>query len=306
MSMPAQPRFIEHERAVVELSFSGFQFRLRGDRQLLARFEAEPQARSLAQSHPAEPPCPLQSPALPLAQVDCELEASSALAPERAGGHPIEWSWQDRQGEVRTCNLRATLEHTGRRQFAVRARLPADLLAVPTLLSAVSPALLHAVGGTVLHAASVEFERRCVAFVGPSGAGKSTACRHTSDALSFSLDRLAVAPTEQGWVAYPLPGGKGSESNAPASAHASLPLATILRVARSTQGPHIEACRGHRRLAVLRQATFHGDRTPAAEHELLAALDALGQAVPVGLLEFALGDPLRAVIQRFIVGGSES
>jgi hypothetical protein len=282
----------------IDLLFAGVHFRLRGEGALLSCFEGAPLAMSLGESA-----------ALHLAQVDCELEANPEIAlpaSERRGGHPIEWAWQGARGLVRARDVHALVERTGRAEFGVRARLPSNPSAAEALLAAVAPVLLHAVGGTVLHAACVELSERAVAFVGPSGAGKSTACRHTSGSHTFSWDRLAVAPGAKGWVACPLPGGKPSGRTGARSVHAVLPLAAILRVVQSQRGPCVEACQSHRRMVLLRQAALHGGRTRAAELELLAALAALGEALPVGILEFALGDPLRPAIERFIQGGSKS
>jgi hypothetical protein len=243
-----------------------------------------------------------------LARAECELEASSELSFERRGGQPIQWWWQaaDGRGGTRTGDLDIDLERLGPREFRVRARLARDLGSLTSLLSAVAPPLLHALGGTVLHAASVELEGRAVAFIGPSGAGKSTACGHVAGARSFTLDRLAVAPSDLEWVACPLPGGKGWEEAGARSGHSLMPLAAVLRVMHTQSGPRIGACPPHRAVAILRQAAFHGDRSPAAELELLEALEGLSARVPVGTLGFALGDQLGPAIERFIQGRTES
>jgi hypothetical protein len=275
--------------------FAGLHFRLHGPEALLARLVGAPHTVPLRGDLPS-----------PLARADCELEAIPRAPLQRHGGQPIVWSWQADRGQVRTHNVQASLERVRARQFRMRAGLPGDPVALTTLLSAVTPALLHAVGGAVLHAASVELGGAAIAFVGPAGAGKSTACRHTAGSLCFSLDRLAVAPSEQGWVACALPGGKGWEQAGERSAHSVLPLRAVLRVVQSELGPRILSCSGHRRLALLRQAAFHGARAPTAELELLGALAALGQSLPTGSLEFALGDALTPVIEDFIQGGSES
>ena len=74
----------------------------------------------------------------------------------------------------------------------------------------------------------------------------------------------------------------------------------------SESGPQIGPCPRHRAVAILRQAAFHGDRSPTAELELLETLEGLAVRVPVGTLEFALGDELAPAIERFIQGRTES
>jgi hypothetical protein len=295
IALPRPPQRPERDRAGLELMFAGLCFRLHGAEGLLAGLMGAPH------TVPRQPDLPA-----PLARVDCELEATSRPPPQRQGGHPIEWSWQGARGQVQTHHVQARLEQLEPRQFRLRAGLPGDPVALSTLFSAVTPALVHALGGTVLHAASVELGGGVIAFVGPSAAGKSTACGHTATSLCFSLDRLAVVPSAQGWVACALPGGKGWEQAGARSGHSVLPLRAVLRVVQSQLGPRIFARAGHARLALLRQATFHGARVRALELELLGALDALGQALPTGQLEFALGDALAPVIEAFIQGRSES
>lgn len=274
--------------------FAGLHFRLPA--RLLGGVELLPHTWPLHPDRPA------------LARAECELEASADLPLPRRSGQPIQWSWQELgpQGHTSTHDLQIGLERLGPRHFRVRARVPEDVGALTSLLSAVAPPLLHALGGTVLHAASVELDGRAIAFVGPSGAGKSTACQHVAGACSFTLDRLAVAPACSGWVACPLPGGKGWEDAVERSAHSLLPLAAVLRVMHSESGPQIGPCPRHRGVAILRQAAFHGDRSPAAELQLLEALEGLAARVPVGTLRFALGDELGPAIERFIEGRTES
>jgi hypothetical protein len=284
------------QRETAELMFAGLHFRLPARQ--LDGLELLPHTWPLRWETPA------------LARVECELEPAAGQPFSRQEGQPIEWSWQSErnrmQGQARTRGLQIGLERLGPQQFRVRARVPEDLGSLTRLLSAVAPALLHALGGTVLHAASVELGGCAIAFVGPSGAGKSTACRHVTNARWFTLDRLAVAPGPSGWVACPLPGGKGWEEAGERSGHSLLPLAAVLRVMHSESGPRIGLCPPHRGVAILRQAAFHGDRSPAAELELLGALEALAARVPVGSLGFALGDELSAGIERFIQGRTES
>lgn len=274
--------------------FAGLHFRLPA--RLLGGVELLPHTWPLNPDRPA------------LACAECELEASADLPLPRRSGQPIQWSWQEpgQQGHASTHDLQIGLERLGPRQFRVRARVTEDVGALTSLLSAVAPPLLHALGGTVLHAASVELGGRAIAFVGPSGAGKSTACRHVAGAYSFTLDRLAVAPASSGWVACPLPGGKGWEDAVERSGHSLMPLAAVLRVMHSESGPQIGSCPRHRGVAILRQAAFHGDRSPAAELQLLEALEGLAARVPVGTLRFALGDELGPAIERFIEGRTES
>jgi len=278
--------------------FAGLHFHLPA--RLLGGVELLPYAWPLRPDTPA------------LASAECVLEASADRLLPRRSGQPIEWSWQQpgQRGQSRTHDLQIALERLGPRQFRVHARVPPDVGALTSLLSAVAPPLLHALGGTVLHAASVELGGRAVAFVGPSGAGKSTACRHVAGAASFTLDRLAVAPGHApggtGWVACPLPGGKGWEEAGERSRHSLIPLAAVLRVMHSESGPQLGPCPRHRGVAILRQAAFHGARSPAAELELLETLEGLAARVPVGTLGFALGDELRPAIERFIEGRTES
>jgi hypothetical protein len=280
------------ERA--DLVFAGLHFRLPA--RLLGGVELLPHT------------WPLRSDAPALARAECEIEAAPELSFERRSGQPIEWWWEAAgpHGRARTRDLDIDLERLGPGEFRVRARMPRDLGSLTSLLSAVAPPLLHALGGTVLHAASVELRGRAVAFIGPSGAGKSTACRHVAGARSFTLDRLAIAPKGPGWVACPLPGGKGWEDARERSRHSLIPLAAVLRVMQSESGPRIGPCPRHRAVALLRQATFHGDRSPAAELELLETLERLTDRVPVGTLGFALGNELGPTIERFIQGRTES
>jgi hypothetical protein len=279
---------------LADLVFAGLHFRLPA--RLLGGVDLLPHTWPLLPGTPA------------LARAECELEASADLPLPRRGGQPIQWAWQalGQRGQTRTRDLQIGLERLGPREFRLRARVPRDVGALTSLLNAVAPPLLHALGGTVLHAASVELVGRALAFVGPSGAGKSTACRHVAGARSFTLDRLAVAPGVMGWVACPLPGGKGWEEAGERSGHSLLPLAAVLRVMHSESGPRIEPCPRHRGVAILRQAAFHGDRSPAAELALLEALEGLAARVPVGTLGFALGDELAPAIECFIEGRTES
>ncbi|MEY2935668.1 MAG: hypothetical protein RL033_6417 [Pseudomonadota bacterium] len=283
-----------------DVLFAGLHFRLHGEQTQLRGFHTARRALS-----------PLPADAQPLAEVVCELQTAPSVTAERWAGHPIEWSWQGASGQVRTRHFQANIEQLGPRQFAVQTHLAADPHAATTLLSAVAPPLLHALGGAVLHAASVELEGRAVVFVGPSGAGKSTACQHVAGALWYSLDRLAVAPAPDtgsgaaGYLACPLPGGKGWQGDAPGSSCATLPLAAILRVVQSSPGPRLAPCAAHRCLSLLRQAAVHGDRSAASEQALLSALEALSRTVAVGTLEFALEDELRPGIERFLTAFSQ-
>jgi hypothetical protein len=251
---------------------------------------------------------PLHPDTRTLAWAECELEPSADLPLVRRGGQAILWSWEasGQWGQTCTRDLQIELQRLGPRQFRVRARVPEDLGTLTSLLSAVAPPLLHALGGTVLHAASVELGGRAIAFVGPSGAGKSTACRHVAGARSFTLDRLAVAPGPSSWVACPLPGGKGWEDAVERSGHSLIPLAAVLRVMHCERAPQIGSCPRHRAVALLRQAAFHGDRSPLGELQLLEALEGLTGRVPVGTLGFALGDELGPAIERFIHGRTDS
>lgn len=290
ISTPLRTRLPGLETA--DLLFAGLHFKLAA--QLLDGLRALPHTLPVEPGH------------APLARVDCEIESLGGAPLERQSGHPIEWSWHEGVGQARTRKLEARFERVGPRQFRVQARVATDPLTLTTLLSTVAPALLHALGGTVLHAASIELNRHAIAFIGPSGAGKSTACQHTAGARSFSLDRLAVVPGASGWVACRLPGGNGWEEADARSVHSILPLGAVLRVMHSQQGPWARACAPLRSIALLRQAAFHGDHAPGAERELLAALDALSRAVPVGELGFGLGDALASIIEGFTPKRTES
>lgn len=296
--MSAAPPRSPEPAEELDVLFAGLHFRIRGEAAQLSAFPRARHARS---------PLPVGS--TPLATVACQLQSAPCRPAGPWSGHPIEWSWQGARGWVQAHHFEATLEQRGPRQFALQARLAVERDAASQLLCTVAPPLLHALGGAVLHAASVELEGRAVAFVGPSGAGKSTACRHVAGARWYSLDRLAVAPSPSagaGYLAFPLPGGKAWEGSAPASARTALPLSTILRVLKAGPGPRLASSTGHRRLSLLRQAAVHGDRSVASEQALLGALDALGRAVTVGTLEFALSDELRPGLEQFLAGRSTS
>ena len=218
-------------------------------------------------------------------------------APTPASG--LAWEWRAAGGELVTRLAAARVESVSG-GFAGEAWLDADARAPHHLLGGLAVMLGHRLGGGVFHAASVELDGAVVAFVGPSGSGKTTACRHMGGAPLVSVDRLALLPLGSTWFAHPLPGGTRPFPDIPGAEPRWRPLRAVLRVEQSTNGTSISVPSPARAVTLLRESTFQSGLRPSAERELLAALDALVQHVPVARLELQLGASLTPLLRRWL------
>jgi hypothetical protein len=229
------------------------------------------------------------------------FDAAEALAQAAARSvRSIEWSWRGERATLLGRFVSAELQYSAAESRA-NARLTANRRGAESLLTALAASLLHRLGGAILHAASLELEGVALALIGPSGAGKSTASRQLSGARAFSVDRLVVAPAEQGgWLAFPLPGGTRSALDLPPTSCTRAPLRAILRVRKSTQGTRLEACSLPMAVALLRESAFHPGVDPDAEQELLAHLQGLAREVPVANLHSSLGTMLGPPLGRWL------
>jgi hypothetical protein len=253
----------------------------------------------------AEPLSPPRA-AEPLCRGAAEPLSPRAAEPLRSPRAGIAWTWCGGEGSVSTRygHARVTLE-AGR--FAARIAVRDEPLAAHFLLSGLAALVLHRLGGGILHAASVELDSGVVAFVGPSGAGKSTACLHAGDCPLFSVDTLAVVPGPIGpagagvWFAHPLPGGTRPLPDMAASSHRWLPLRGVLRVHRSTDESSASAVSPASAVALLRESAFQIGDGRDAELELLAGLERLARAVPIGRLYLRLGASLKPILGRWLV-----
>jgi hypothetical protein len=286
--------------------FAGLDFKLDGAAALCARFVRA--ARDHAPSSPLEH----RDAAAPKFAVDCHVEAlgasrTEAMAEEvpalpRAG---IAWSWGGDDGHVATRFGHARVALAAGR-FAARIRVQDEALGPRFLLSGLSALVLHRLGGGILHSASVELDAGVVAFVGPSGAGKSTACRHVDGCALFSTDTLAVVPRPSGgarrmWFAHPLPGGTRPVPDMTSAARRWLPLRAVLRVHRSMFETSASDASPAAAVALLRESAFQLGSGVRGEHELLARLDELSQAVRIGRLQLCLGASLKPILDRWLL-----
>lgn len=275
--------------------FGGIKFRLTGDLEACGRMArvGEPRAACVT----------LADTLGPKFAAGCRLVLLPMPRGAAEGPPRITWEWGREQGELRTRfgGARIRQENGG---WVARAWLAPAPPAASFVLSGLCAMLVHRQGGVLLHAASVVLggsRPGVLAFVGPSGAGKSTACGLVQGAAMFSLDRLAVLPSRTArlegaaaaaatpWLSHPLPGGTASVGDMPSTAPRWLPLLGILRVVQHRGTSFVAPCSGASGVAALRESAFQAGVGPGAESELLATLDALGGAVPVGRLHQSLG-----------------
>lgn len=225
-----------------------------------------------------------------------------------AGPARITWQWSGARGELHTRFGGAALSLARDGTWLARAWLAPEAPAAHFLLSGLCALLLHRSGGVILHAASVVLGSGVIGFIGPSGAGKSTACAQVQGALAFSIDRLAVLPavSPEGagaapvWLSHPLPGGTAPVPDIPRATPCWLPLRGIVRVFQTSQPSSIESGSRASGVAVLRESAFQAGLGTEAEGELLAALERLGQAVPVGRLYQRLGASSEQLLGRWL------
>jgi hypothetical protein len=296
--------------------FAGLRFELDGPAALCARF---------VRAARVQPPggCGREGTAAPKFVVDCHVEPLAPGAAElplpgatqpRPGAHRplppshagIAWGWCGDEGSVSTRfgHARVSLE-AGR--FTARVAVQDEPLAAHFLLTGLSALVLHRQGGGILHAASVELDAGVVAFIGPSGAGKSTACLHVGGCPLFSADTLAFLPGPIDaagagvWFAHPLPGGTQPIPEMAAASRRWLPLRSVLRVHRSAGESSASAAPLASAVALLRESAFQIGAAPDAELELLAGLERLARAVPIGRLQLCLGASLKPILGRWLV-----
>ena len=292
---------VQHSRAVVELEsrlellFSGIHFIFEGPDALLAALERVPCARretgeALRGRADSEPSCLVS-----------RLVALDAPDPHRPPqDRRLGWAWQGGRAVLRSRHASAELEGP---PAATRgeARLTPNRRGAESLLTGLCGALLHRMGGTILHAASLELQGSVIALIGPSGAGKSTASRQLEGGRVFSVDRLAIAPAgQQGWLAFPLPGGTRSALDPPASSSVRAPLAAVLRIRKAARGVWLEPCAPAQAVALLRQSAFHSGLDAQAEQELLTHLERLAGEVPVANLHSSLGTLFGPALGRWL------
>ena len=203
-------------------------------------------------------------------------------------------TWDHARATVDGYGLHAQVRHIGSGRYvaAIEERYcDVSATAVEDLLTHV---LLERSGGLVLHSAAIELDGEAIAFVGPSGAGKTTVSS-MSACPWFAQDRLAVAPVEGVWHAWPLAGGSTPPGSEP-SVRSSLPLGGVLRIVHSPRGPAVHPTSDVEALMDVRMNCFPGDLSPADEGLRLANVEQLCHQVSVARFLSRLGtDPLPAL-----------
>jgi hypothetical protein len=309
---PVPSRVRSGEQTGAQLWFGGVSFTLRGPAELLATAAGLPYCA-------VERPGAVESSGA-LGGVSCQVDLAVSPLAEMApnsvtkavwgADRSLRWSCQGTTCQVEARGAQAQLAELGLGCWSAQAQVAPRRGALEALLNALSAVLLYRSGGAVLHAASVEAPGGVVAFIGPSGAGKSTACRHAGQlalfegapfqAPLFSVDRLGLSPSRQGWLAHALPGGTLEAGDSARSAAVALPLLGILRVRQAPSGARISSPVAGRKLALVRESVLSASAAPASEALLLEALAGLCQRVPVGELFFALGAPLGPVLSSWL------
>jgi hypothetical protein len=304
LALDNSEQYLDRGLARGAIGFGGIEFRLAGD--------AEACGRMARAAEPARPHVAPVNTVGPKFAAGCRLELLPVSQRGAEGPARICWKWEHGHGELLTRFGGATLrrEEGG---WAARAWLAADPRAAHFVLSGLNALLVHQHGGALVHAASVVLGPGVVAFVGPSGAGKSTACGQVEGAAGFSLDRLAVFPSRPlgatpaeaepltSWLSHPLPGGTASLPDMPMATPRWLPLLGVLRVVQHPGSTFIEPCSSASAVATLRESAFQAGGGPGPEHELLAALERLARAVPVGRLYQSLGSSSEPLLRRWLV-----
>jgi hypothetical protein len=289
--------------AQLELFFAGIRFALEGPRALLAVLEEVPCARRWSETpasacHAAASVCcllaPLESPELAAPAPPCSGPSGAPAAERR-----LAWNWHGTRASLRSRHASAELDADSG-AARCRAQLTPNRRGAESLLLGLAGALLHRAGGAILHAAGLELAGEAIAMIGPSGAGKSTAGRQLEGGRLFSADRLAVAPSAAGWLAYALPGGTRSVLDLPASSSLQAPLRAVLRIRQAASGARLERCPPLQALVLLCQAGLHPGLEAEAEGELLAHLVRLSHEVPVANLHSSLGTLLSAPVSRWL------
>ena len=307
--------------------YGGIEFAMLGARVHGAAFETPSEAHFFRQRGSAHQPLApgavatntpsSRAPVATFATLTCEVHgqprahvpsAQAATAPRA-----LRWvrtQWQGARGTVQGKGVRARVRSLGARRFVASVDYRVSGLSPHPIEEVLSHALLERCGGFILHAAAIpvpatltaqnntrspEQRRGVVAFVGPSGAGKTTAAALTGSPF-FSLDKLAVAPMEDGqWWAWPLLGGS-APTHGVAAAEPALPLLGVLRVTHSADGQtRITDAPPHERMFLVRESVFGGcPEDPEADR--LEHVGALCDVVPVGRIATVLGaDPLAAI-----------
>ena len=234
--------------------------------------------------------------ARPFASVACTV--SGAGVPVTSHAHRrsqkrVHARWSGARGAVDGHGVRVHLRALAPRRFVASVQCDLSNVTAHPVEDVLNQAILERCGGAVLHAAAIEIDGRALAFVGPSGAGKTTACGLTGRPW-FSRDRLAVAPTDDGWWAWPLAGGSVPPSSR-ASGLAALPLAGVLRVVQSDR-TRLQVTQGVQSVLDVRSCCFVGDTDAKAEPNRLEVVENLCNQVPVGRLHTVLGeDPTEGI-----------
>lgn len=237
--------------------------------------------------------CPLTP---SIAAITCSV-ARSHVAPPPADphGHRLPTcSWSGDQGVIHHHDLTARLRRLGRvggsPSFVATVTLDTSALVRDTAVErTLSHELLEQSGGLMLHAAAIEVDGKAVVFVGPKASGKTTACLLARQPW-FTCDRLAIAPMDDGWWAWPLRGGH-TPSSLPRSTAFALPLGAVFRVSPSTSG-RTETEMLHRAESAfdVRETCVPAMRSGIREECRLEAIEMLLAAVPVARLYTVLGD----------------
>jgi hypothetical protein len=244
-----------------------------------------------------------------VAAVACSVARGQVTRPPvDPHGHCLpQSSWSGDRGRIRDQELTALVRRIGRLggvpNFVATVELDSSKQTQPGAVErALSHELLEYRGGLMLHAAAVEVDGKVVAFTGPKAAGKTTACLLTQQPW-FSRDRLAIAPTNEGWWAWPLRGGH-TPTGLPRSSARALPLGAVLRVSASRSGRSSIEEDVHSTEAIfdIRQTCVPAMRSTRREERRLAAIEELLKNVPFARILTVLGhSPLpeiRKVLSR--------
>jgi hypothetical protein len=86
----------------------------------------------------------------------------------------------------------------------------------------------------------------------------------------------------------------------PRAAPRWLPLLGVLRVFQAERATSIESSSPASSVALLRESAFQAGSGPGAEVELLATLERLARAMPIGRLYQSLGASSEPVLRRWL------